>query len=183
MKLKKWQFALAAGVGAAAVALKFTSRVSIPRCAVPVKPFDKDKYLGKWYEIARMDFKYEKNLDNVTATYSLRDDGLIKVDNKGYNYVKNEWKQSIGKAKFVDDPTTARLQVSFFGPFYSGYNIIAIDPNYRYALIAGNDLNYMWILSREKTIPESVKIEYLDKAKSLGYDVNKLVWDKHDRLY
>jgi len=169
------------GLGAAAVTLKLSSCVSIPKGAKAVKPFYKDKYLGKWYEIARLDFKYEKNLNNVTATYTLRGDGLIRVDNRGYDFVNNKWKQSVGKAKFAGDPNTGRLQVSFFGPFYAGYNVIAIDDNYQYALIAGNNLNYLWILSREKTIPEAVKTEYLEKAKSIGYDVNKLVWDKHDK--
>ncbi|WP_295794606.1 lipocalin family protein [Mucilaginibacter sp.] len=181
MKLKNWQLALALGLGAAAVALKLSSCVSIPKGTKAVKPFYKDKYLGKWYEIARLDFKYEKNLNNVTATYTLRGDGLIRVDNRGYDFVNNKWKQSVGKAKFVGDPNTGRLQVSFFGPFYAGYNVIAIDDNYKYALIAGNNLNYLWILSREKTIPEAIKSDYLEKAKSIGYDVSKLVWDQHDR--
>ena len=181
MKIKNWQLALAAGVGVAAVALNLTSCVSIPKGAKAVSPFYKDKYLGKWYEIARMDFKFEKNLNNVTATYSLKENGGIKVDNRGYNYVKNEWKQSIGKAKFAGDKTVAQLKVSFFGPFYAGYNVIAIDPNYQYALVAGNNLDYLWILSREKTIPETVKNDYLKQAQSLGYDTGKLVWDKHDK--
>lgn len=181
MKLKKWQLALALGVSAAAVAINYSSCVSIPKGATAVSPFDKDKYLGTWYEIARFDFKFEKNLDNVTATYSLMNNGLIKVDNKGYNYVKDKWKQSIGKAKFVKSDDLGRLKVSFFGPFYAGYNVIAIDKNYQYALIAGNNLNYLWILSRTKTIPESVKKDYLEKARAIGFDTDKLVWDKHDK--
>ena len=155
--------------------------VSIPKGAVAIKPFKKDKYLGKWYEIARMDFKFEKDLNNVTATYSLNEDGSINVDNKGYNYVKKEWKNSIGKAKFVNDTTEARLKVSFFGPFYAGYNVIEIDENYQYALVVGNNLNYLWILSRSKTIPDAIKEAYLKKAKDLGYNTSALVWTKHDQ--
>ena len=94
--------------------INLSACVSIPDGAVAVSPFDQKKYLGKWYEIARLDFKYEKNLNNVTATYSLNEDGSIKVDNKGYNYVEKEWKQSIGKAKPVGEPTVGRLKVSFF---------------------------------------------------------------------
>lgn len=154
--------------------------VSIPQGATAIKPFNKDKYLGKWYEIARMDFKFEKDLNNVTATYSLKDNGSIKVDNQGYHVVKKEWKQSIGTAKFVNDSNEARLKVSFFGPFYAGYNVIAIDQDYQYALVVGNDLNYMWILSRTKTIPENVKSNYLKKAKDLGFKTEELVWTKHD---
>ncbi|WP_231425216.1 lipocalin family protein [Pedobacter sp. Leaf250] len=154
--------------------------VTIPQGATAVKPFQKDKYLGTWFEIARMDFKFEKDLNNVTATYSLNEDGTIKVDNKGYNVVKKEWKQSIGKAKFVNENTEARLKVSFFGPFYAGYNVIEIDKDYQYALVVGNNLDYLWILSRTKTIPESVKQAYLKKAEGLGYKTAKLVWTKHD---
>jgi len=165
----------------AIVAVSYVScKVSIPKGAVAIKPFQKDRYLGKWYEIARMDFKFEKNLKNVTATYSLNDDGAIKVDNRGYNYVKNQWKESIGKAKFVKGSDEGRLKVSFFGPFYAGYNVIDIDPAYQYALIAGNNLDYLWILSRNKTIPEKVKLSYLQKAKSLGFKTEDLVWTEQD---
>lgn len=145
-----------------------------------VKPFDQKKYLGKWYEIARLDYYWERNLDNVTATYSLKKDGAIKVDNRGYDLKQQEWKESIGKAKAAANPEEGRLKVSFFGPFYSEYNIIAIDNNYQYALVAGESTKYLWILSREKTIPNAVKDEYLKKAQALGYDTDNLVWVKHD---
>jgi apolipoprotein D and lipocalin family protein len=181
MKIEKWQLALAAGVGITVVALGLSSCASIPKGAEAVHPFDREKYLGKWYEIARMDFRFEKNLNNVTATYTLRDNGLINVDNKGYDYVNDKWKQGIGKAKFAGAADVARLKVSFFGPFYAAYNVIAIDERYRYAMVAGKNLNYLWILSREKTIPAAVRVAYLKQAQSLGYNVNKLVWDKHDR--
>ena len=112
----------------------------------------------------------------MTATYSLNADGSIRVDNRGYHYLKKEWKESIGKAKFVKSPDIARLKVSFFWPFYAGYNVIAIDPDYRYALVAGNNLDYLWLLSREKTMPAAVQTAYLKQATALGYDVSKLVW-------
>ncbi|MBE9600186.1 lipocalin family protein [Pedobacter sp. MC2016-24] len=178
-KIDKIYVALAVGVVAATV-ISSCAAVSIPKGAKAVEPFNKDKYLGKWYEIARLDFKYERGLSQVTAHYSLNDDGTIRVDNKGYNAVKNEWKQSIGKAKFVGKTDVGRLKVSFFGPFYAGYNVIAIDDEYQYALVAGNNLKYLWILSRTKTIPEAVKINYLQKAKNLGYDTDALVWGRHD---
>ncbi len=141
-----------------------------------VQNFDQQKYLGTWYEIARLDYKWEKGLDHVTATYSLKDDKTIKVDNKGYDTKKQKWEQSIGKAKAVDKATEGRLKVSFFGPFYSGYNVVAIDKEYKYALVIGKNANYMWLLSREKTIPESIKQTYLNKAKELGVKTEKLVW-------
>ena len=168
------------GTGAAAMAFALSSCVSIPKGAKAVSPFYKDKYLGQWYEIARLDFKFEKGLDHVTATYSLKDPHTIRVDNKGYSTKDQTWKESIGKAKLVGTGTYGRLKVSFFGPFYAGYNVIAIDPDYRYALVAGNNLDYMWLLSREKTMPEDVKNKYLQQAEALGYNVQKLVWTKQN---
>ncbi|TDO94981.1 lipocalin family protein [Flavobacterium sp. 245] len=153
----------------------------IPKKAVAVTNFDKAKYLGKWFEIARLDYKWEENLNNVTAEYSLNDNGTIKVDNRGYNVKKDKWEESIGKAKFVKKDDVGMLKVSFFGPFYAGYNVIAIDPDYKYALVAGENLKYMWILSRETTIPESIKADYLIKAQEIGYKISDLVWVKHDK--
>lgn len=154
---------------------------SIPKGAFAVKPFDLNKYMGKWYEIARMDFRFERNLNNTTATYSINPDGSVKVDNQGFNYKTQEWKRAIGKAKFRGDKDVAGLKVSFFGPFYSGYNVIALDPEYKYALIAGKNLSYLWILSRETTIPEEVKQEYLKIAGDLGYKTEDLIWVEHDK--
>lgn len=171
---------IALALGATAIALNAACRVSIPEGAKAVKPFDGEKYLGKWYEIARLDFKYEKNLNNVTATYSKADEGMIRVDNRGYNYVKREWKQSVGRAKFVRDPEEGRLKVSFFGPFYAGYNVIAIDKDYQHALVAGNNLDYLWILSREKSVPDELKKKYLGIAQELGYNTGDLIWTRHD---
>lgn len=158
----------------------FGSCQTIPNGVVAVKSFEKEKYLGEWYEIARFDFRFEKNLNNTTANYSVNPDGSIKVLNRGYDYVTSEWKEAVGKAKFVKDPTIAMLKVSFFGPFYSGYNVIALDHDYKYALIAGANLQYLWILSREKTIPEHIKIDFLKKAHDIGYMTEKLIWVKHD---
>jgi apolipoprotein D and lipocalin family protein len=159
----------------------FTSCSSIPKGVEAVTPFDKEKYLGKWYEIARFDFKFERGLNNTTAEYSLKPNGMIKVVNRGYNYEKKIWKEAIGKAKFAGNENLAMLKVSFFGPFYSGYNVIAIDPDYKYALISGSSFDYLWILSREKTIPEDIKTSYLEKAKKLGFEVSNLLWIEHDK--
>jgi apolipoprotein D and lipocalin family protein len=181
MKVKKWPLALALGLGATAVALTLPSCASIPKGAVAVKPFDKDKYLGKWYEIARLDFRFEKNLSEVTATYSLQENELINVDNKGYDDRKGIWKTSIGKAKFVGPTDEGKLKVSFFGPFYAPYNVIAIDKDYQYALVAGKNLDYLWILSRTPVIPAAIRTAYLNQAQSLGYNIHQLVWTKHDK--
>lgn len=152
--------------------------VGIPEKATAIQNFDSEKYLGKWYEIARFDYRFEKNLNQVTATYSKNPDGSIKVDNKGYDYVKKEWKQSIGEARFVNKETEARLKVSFFKPFWAGYNVIELSGDYKYALIAGNNLKYLWILSKEKTIPDDVKNHFLEKAKVIGYNTTELIWVK-----
>ena len=151
----------------------------IPEEATAVSPFDSKKYLGKWYEIARIDFKFEENLNNTTAEYSMNEDGSIQVLNQGYNTKKDKWEQAKGKAKFVGSEDVARLKVSFFGPFYSGYNVIALDEDYRYALVAGESLDYLWILSRDTTIPQDVKEEYLQIAQTVGYNTDRLLWVEH----
>lgn len=153
---------------------------SIPKGVNAVQPFDKEKYLGKWYEIARNDFKYERNLNNTTAEYSLNPNGTIKVVNRGYNTKTKEWDEVEGKAKFVGEDNVAMLKVSFFGPFYSGYNVIALDPDYKYALVAGKNYKYLWILSRQPTIPDDVKNEFLAVAENGGYDTSDLLWVEHN---
>lgn len=158
----------------------FASCHTIPEGVLAVSSFEKEKYLGKWYEIARFDFRFERNLNNTTANYSINADGTIRVVNRGFNYLTREWKESVGKAKFVGDPAIAMLKVSFFGPFYGGYNVVALDQDYRYALIAGSSLEYLWILSREKTIPQEIKLNYLKKARDLGFDTEQLIWVEHD---
>lgn len=162
------------------ISIMLFSCSTIPKGITAVTQFDKTKYLGKWYEIARFDFRFERDLNNTTAEYSANDNGSIKVANKGYNTRTNKWKSATGKAKFVKDDTIAMLKVSFFGPFYGGYNVIALDKDYRYALIAGNNLNYLWILSRTTTIPAAVKTEYLQLAQKAGFNINELIWVKHD---
>ena len=159
----------------------FSCSSSIPMGAKAVSPFDSERYLGKWYEIARLDFKFEEDLDSTTAEYSLKNDGKIKVINKGFNTKKKEWEEAIGKAKFVGSDSVGMLKVSFFGPFYSGYNVIAIDQGYNYALVAGESLKYLWILSRETTIPEEIKTKYLEIASGIGYETEELLWVNHDK--
>lgn len=160
------------------VSVSLFSCASIPDGARAVENFDLDQYLGKWYEIARLDFKFEEGLDNTTAEYSLKKNGTVKVDNKGRRTETGKREQAIGTAKFVGDKTVGMLKVSFFGPFYSGYNVIMLD-DYQYALVAGANLKYLWILSRTPTIPEDVKERYLAKARELGYRTDDLVWVQH----
>ncbi|OQA00212.1 MAG: Outer membrane lipoprotein Blc precursor [Bacteroidetes bacterium ADurb.Bin408] len=157
----------------------FFSCKTIPDGATAVKPFNIEKYLGKWYEIARLDFKFEKDLNNTTAEYTLNSNGTIKVFNKGYHTIRKKWVDATGKAKLAGDTNTAMLKVSFFGPFYAGYNVIALDPDYKYALVAGASLKYLWLLSRYTEMPEDIKNNYLKIAQGLGYNTQNLIWVKH----
>ncbi|REC63763.1 hypothetical protein DRF65_03380 [Chryseobacterium pennae] len=153
---------------------------SMPEKAQPVNQFDVNRYLGTWYEIARFDYRFEKDLDNAMAQYSLNADGSVNVTNSGYNFKKKEWVSVNGTAKFRGDKNTAALKVSFFGPFYAGYNVVALE-DYKYALVAGKNLDYLWILSREKNIPENIKQKFMIKAQEIGYDTSKLIWVKQDK--
>lgn len=145
-----------------------------------IQSVDANKYLGTWYEIARLDHSFEKGLEQVTANYSLDKDDSIKVVNRGYNPETKQWKEAIGKALFVDaanaDGThTGRLKVSFFGPFYGAYNIIALDkPNYNYAMVSGGQ-DYLWILSRTPQLTNPIKQELISRAKQMGYATEKLI--------
>lgn len=139
-----------------------------------------NQFLGHWYEIARFDFYWEKNLKNVTASYNLQKDGKIKVINQGQHIQSGKIKTSVGKAKYAGKPNMGTLKVSFFGPFYAGYNIMHVDEHYQYALIFGDNLNYMWILSRTKKIPHAIKEKYLEYALKAGYPIENLVWTTQD---
>jgi len=155
------------------------SCTGIPNGATAIQPFNKEKYLGKWYEIARFDYSFERDLMNTTAEYTVKNATTMEVLNKGYNPIKKKWVEAKGKAKFVVNDSIARLKVSFFGPFYAGYNVIALDKDYQYALVAGHNLSYLWILSRSTTIPDEVRHEYLKIANDLGFKTEKLIWVSH----
>ncbi|MEN2436696.1 lipocalin family protein [Weeksellaceae bacterium A-14] len=163
------------------IIILFNSCASIPQKAKPVENFEVNRYLGTWYEVARFDFRFEKDLDNTSANYTLDKKGNVIVLNSGYNFVKKKWSKADGLAKFRGDKNIAALKVSFFGPFYSGYNVIALDEHYQYALIAGKNLDYLWILSRTKELPDEIKTEYLKIAEDIGYDTSRLIWIKHDK--
>ncbi len=152
----------------------------IPDGIEPIKGFEVSRYLGKWYEIARLDHSFERGLSNVSAEYSLRDDGDIRVINRGYNVKKGEWSQAEGRAKFIGSPDVGSLKVSFFGPFYGGYNIVELDKkNYQYVMIVGNDRSYLWILSRTPTLDPNIKRKLTQKANSLGFPVDQLINVSH----
>lgn len=153
-----------------------------PDGITPIKSLDANQYLGAWYEIVRLDHSFERDLEKVTATYSLRDDGGIKVINKGFNTKTKQWEETEGKAYFIDAPNadntnTGRLKVSFFGPFYGSYNIIELDkPYYNYVMVCGPNKSYLWILSRTPQLTYPIKQELITKAKELGFATNELIY-------
>ena len=156
--------------------------VRTPEGVVPVTNFDVNRYLGTWYEIARLDHSFERGLTQVNAEYSLAESGAIKVINRGYNPVEKKWKEAQGRAYFVDTHRVGRLKVSFFGPFYGGYNIVELDhENYSYALVCGPSLTYLWILSRTPVLNEITVQELVARAKSLGFDTDNLIYVAHEQ--
>ncbi len=152
----------------------------VPRGITPVSDFELDRYLGTWYEIARLDHKFERGLKAVTATYSLNDDGSVKVVNSGINIETGKSETATGKAKFVGATNQGHLKVSFFGPFYGSYVIYDLDQDaYQHALVAGPDRSYMWLLSRTPVISDSRYQALLDIASDNGYDTSQLIQVDH----
>lgn len=155
--------------------------VGIPENVRPVDNFQLEKYLGKWYEIARLDHSFERGLTRVTAEYSLREDGGVNVLNRGYSAEENKWKEAEGKAYFVEGSDQGHLKVSFFGPFYGSYIVFELDhENYQHALVCGPDKSYLWILSRRPGINQDLKNSLVEKARSLGFDTTQLIVVDHD---
>lgn len=146
----------------------------------PVSDFQLDRYLGKWYEIARLDHRFERGLDKVSAEYSLREDGGVRVINRGFNTATGKWQQAEGRAYFVENPQIGHLKVSFFGPFYGAYGIFELDPDYRYALVSGPDTSYLRLLARTPRIDTATREALLTKAAALGFDTNKLIFPAQD---
>lgn len=153
-----------------------------PKDAIPINNFEVERYLGIWYEIARLNHFFEKNVHYATAEYSLKNDGTINVSNQGYNKKKKKWTSITGTARFQSSQNIGALSVTFFKPFSGAYNIVLLDDNYQYALVVGNNLSYLWLLSRFPTIPEATKDLYLQKARELGYDTSKLIWCEQKEL-
>jgi len=143
----------------------------------PVVNFDGDQYLGTWYEIARMDNFFERGLFNVTADYSLNDNGTIKVVNRGYKRSDEEWKSIEGKARFVGDETVGHLQVSFFGPFYASYVVFDLEEAYQYAFVTGANKKVLWLLAREPEVPDELLTRFKEEAAALGYNMDNMIFD------
>ncbi len=160
-----------------------TGCAGIPRGIVPVKGFEVARYTGNWWEIARLDHRFERGLSNVSATYTLKPDGAgrIVVFNQGFKDETGEWTDVTGKAYITGEPGEGRLKVSFFGPFYAAYNVIHLDPEYRHAIVCSSNMSYLWILSRTRTLDETTLASLVDRAKGLGFKTEDLLYVRHDR--
>jgi apolipoprotein D and lipocalin family protein len=155
--------------------------LGVPRGVTPVQGFRLKRYLGRWYEIARLDHSFERGLERVTADYSMRDDGGIRVINRGFSTKNNIWKEAEGRAYFVDDPGTGYLKVSFFGPFYGSYVVFELDKeHYRYAFVTGPDTSYLWLLSRTPQVSEELVERFVARSRALGFDTEKLIFVSHE---
>lgn len=155
--------------------------LGMPDGISPVAEFELDKYLGKWYEIARLDHSFERGLDNVTAEYSLRARGGVQVVNRGFSTTKNKWKQADGKAYFVGSNNEGYLKVSFFGPFYGSYVVFELDKeNYQYAFVTSSNTSYLWFLSRTPDVSEELKARFVQSARELGFNTDNLIFVKHN---
>ena len=154
----------------------------MPEGVRPVGDFELEPYLGTWYEIARLDHSFERGLDNVSADYSLRDDGGVRVINRGYSRAEGRWKQAEGKAYFVGSPNEGYLKVSFFGPFYGSYVVFELDrEHYRYAFVSGYDHDYLWLLARTPTVEPALLARFMARAQSLGFDTTQLILVEQQR--
>jgi apolipoprotein D and lipocalin family protein len=153
----------------------------VPDGVEPVQGFDLQRYLGTWYEIARLDHRFERGLSDVTARYSLRDDGSVEVLNRGWDTDRGEWQEVKGKARFAGPRDVASLEVSFFGPFYGGYNVVALDSGYSAALVAGPSRDYLWILAREPSPSPEVVERLVTRASELGFNTGSLIYVTHER--
>lgn len=128
-----------------------------------------------------MDHSFERGLSRVTAEYALREDGGLKVTNRGYSVKENRWKEAVGKAYFVEESDKGYLKVSFFGPFYGSYVIVDFDQeNYQNSIVCGPDNSYLWILSRTPTMQSESKNRLITKAAALGFDTSSLIDIAHD---
>lgn len=163
--------------GLAVIALLFlmTGCTGVPKGIEPVTGFDQQRYLGTWYEIARLDHSFEEGLSQVTAEYSLNNDGSIKVVNRGYNAEAGEWKEAEGRAVFVGDSNVGHLKVSFFGPFYASYVVFELDDQYTTAYITGYDRDYLWLMSRTPEVSDEVLDAFKERAEAEGFELGELI--------
>ena len=166
---------------ALAATLGGCSSTSPPAGINAVTPFDLARYEGHWFELARLDHSFERGMTDVTATYQRQPDGSVRVVNRGFDTHKNDWREAVGKALFTGDAKTASLKVSFFGPFYGGYHVAALDSDYQWALVVGPDRSYCWVLSRSKQLAPALREQLIARASALGIQTDALIWVTQER--
>lgn len=156
------------------------SCLGMPKTVKPVGNFDVNRYMGVWYEVARLDHSFERGLSKVTAKYSLRDDGGVNVINRGFSEKDDRWKETQGRAYFVDSDKTGYLKVSFFGPFYGSYVVFELDEkDYSYAFVSGPDTTYLWLLARSPKVKPEVIERFKKRSAELGFDMDQLIFVEH----
>lgn len=161
-------------------AIILTGCTGMPDKVSPVDNFELNRYLGTWYEVARLDHSFERGLSQITATYSLKDDGGVLVLNKGYDVEEKEWREAEGKAYFVGASDVGHLKVSFFGPFYGSYVVFELDQEeYQYAFVSGPDTSYLWFLSRTPEVSPELMNKFKTLAQEKGFDTSKLIFVEH----
>lgn len=152
-----------------------------PQGIEPIQGFTLNKYLGKWYEIARLDHSFERGLSAVTAEYALREDGGVSVLNSGKIIKEGTRKTAEGRAYFIGKETVGHLKVSFFGPFFGSYIIFEIDEkDYQYAFITSYNKSYLWFLSRTPQVSEELRSHFIKRAKDLGFSIDQLIFVEHE---
>lgn len=162
-----------------AVALLLSGCGGYPKNVTPVSDFNLDRYLGTWYEIARLDHSFERGLEQVSAEYTLLPNGKVQVVNRGFSPEKNEWKEAVGKAYLAGTDNEGFLKVSFFGPFYSSYVVFDLDKeNYQHAYVSGPNHDYLWFLSRSRSVDDNILKDFVKTAKDKGFDTDSLIYVK-----
>lgn len=167
--MKRWLF-----FGLALFVVSSCAR--IPGGVEPVTGFDLMRYLGTWYEIARLDHAFERDLVDVTADYTLQEDGVVRVVNRGRNKRTGEWEEAVGKAYLLESPDVGSLKVSFFGPFYGGYHVAKLEADYQMALVVGPNLGYAWILARTPAPDQALCNEFQETARQIGIEDDQWIW-------
>ncbi|WP_035387235.1 lipocalin family protein [Ferrimonas senticii] len=159
-----------------ATVLGLSACTGLPDNVTPVDDFELNRYLGQWHEIARLDHSFERGLNQISATYTLREDGGVRVLNRGFDIAKGEWRTAEGKAYFADEADIGHLKVSFFGPFYGSYVVFELDDDYQYAFVSGYDHKWLWLLARTPSVSDELKQHFIKRSAELGFDSSQLIW-------
>tara|TARA_B100000767_G_scaffold271915_2_gene298537 strand:+ start:1613 stop:2152 length:540 start_codon:yes stop_codon:yes gene_type:complete len=149
----------------------------VPVDIKPVDGFELQRYLGTWYEIARLDHSFERGLSQVTANYQLSDNATIEVINRGYDATNDRWNDAQGNAKLVSQSSQGHLKVSFFGPFYGSYVIFELDhDSYKYAFVTSYNKEFLWFLARTPVVDPALTEHFMQLVRRYGFDQQALIW-------